>query len=336
MGLGRAVALALAAMLLGAPAPGHAQDVDRLLFSAEGMGHVPAPLTADGRATLGQTHPWLHEVALAYGVGIGQLGSDVLLRVGYRFGHADLLTPTHDPGGTAAGLGDSIDLTACPISLGWRLTLLPYPVRPLLGLDVGGALSSLQVSRPGQTPTPADWRWGWGVRGIAGVHWDLAAHVGLRGFVEARWAQAVLSQGTADVAMSGFGAGLAILVSMDRVGSAAWAAPGPSAPPLLKDYGTADTRLERAFVPIRAADEARNRGDFVAAERFYAEGIGLLPQDAETRRNVEIPVRLDWARTLVQVGRRYDALAVVDAALAIDPRNHAAVSLRQKLTGKRR
>jgi hypothetical protein len=331
--------LLLFALLFAAPRPAGAQDIDRIVGVLELTAHPPYGLDAIGPATedlrLSTLRPVLHEVSLLYGAGISELHSEILMRLGYRFAAGDF--PAASVFGSARATHYDVD--AVPVMLGWRMTFLPFRVRPLLGVDVGGSITRVSYDRLQATTLTSGWVWSWEGRLFAGAHADVWQFVGARLFVEARAARNVFVAQGVPLRTTGIGIGLAITAALDRPEVEALSQPPPSIDDAedddLRQYGTLDAnRMDRAFDIIRQADDAKKARDFIEAEGLYRRGVHLLPRDTETRRNVEVAVRVDWAECLTEIGRKDEAAAVLDEALAIDPTHARAQSLRATLPAR--
>jgi len=162
----------------------------------------------------------------------------------------------------------------------------------------------------------------------------------VRIFAEAGYSQAleVLHAPTVDPTFFGFGFAVAARFNRPEPGALTQEpvldGDAGDEEPLLADHGPAgDSRLARASALIRQADEKMRRRDFIEAERLYREGVGRLPHDPLTRQNLEVPVRIDWAKVLVEVGRRDDARMVLQEALRIAPTDEVAKALLDELGG---
>jgi tetratricopeptide (TPR) repeat protein len=254
------------------------------------------------------------------------------MRAGYRFAAGQF------PDGSGFGSHDvsGYSLASVPLTIGWRMTFLPYRVRPVLGVDGGGAFTRLRYDLVDENPVESDWLWTWELRGVVGVHVDVWEWLVARLIVEGRYAGGVFMPQGPEYSATGVGIGLAVAASFDRHEASSFAAAEP------RDQGGGDgalrqyqrlgePRLDRAFELVRQGDDAVARRNYVDAERFYRRAIGIMPRDPETRRNVEAPVRVDWARTLIETGRFAQAREVLDAALAIDPENRRARELGSEL-----
>jgi tetratricopeptide (TPR) repeat protein len=324
--------LQAAGVALVAAALAGAGEVDRLVVALETAGHLPGALEATTESTesipLGATAPAVHEITAAYGIAVRELASELLLRVGY--GWADGALAAGSVIGNAPG--ERYAVRAVPLSVGWRATFLPYRVRPLVGVDAGGRFLDVEYRRTGAAPVASGWSFVLGLRGLVGLHADVTKMLAARLFFEARWSRDAQVDGAPDLDLSGFGAGLAVVATFDRP---ELAPPGPVSDdeaPALRDYGDAGpSRLSQASEVIRQADDAARARRFIEAEALYRKGVSLLPRDPETRRNLEAPVLVDWARTLVEIGRSEEAKRVVEQALEIDPRLESAQKLLDRI-----
>jgi tetratricopeptide (TPR) repeat protein len=136
-----------------------------------------------------------------------------------------------------------------------------------------------------------------------------------------------------DVEPTGIGFGLALVATVTPAALSSLAsADGEVEDGRLRDYGPAPSDgLEVAFALIRDGDEAAKKRDFIKAEDCYRRGLGRLPQDGETQRNVAAPVHVDWARALVEIGRTAEARRALDRALEIVPEFEAARLMLERL-----
>ncbi len=324
MPLSMALRTALGVLLVAVPARAALDPIDRLVLEAEFDGHIPAKLPAidDGTRTLQAESLGipLAAVRLSYGIGVTPLASEIVLRTGYRFARGDL------PEGSVI---DSLPATsyafaAVPVSAAWQATLLPYRFRILVGTEVGGQMARLSYG--GAEDLRSGWTWRFEMSGRLGVHTEILPWLGVRLFAQARWAQPVAVAHAPSLDLTGIGFGLSVAASLGRPKPGALSAPKVEADEeLLRDYDTlGPSRLDEAFALIRDGDQARGRRDFVAAEELYRRAVKLLPRDDETRRNVEVPVRVDWAACLGEIGRAREAKTVLEEALKIDPKNAGA------------
>jgi hypothetical protein len=254
------------------------------------------------------------------------------MRAGYRFADGSFA----DGSSIGSHQVSGYRLASVPLTIGWRLTFLPYAIRPLIGVDGGGAFTRLRYDLVDESPIESDWLWTWEVRGVAGVHVDVWEWLVARLVIEGRYASGVFMSQGPEYSATGLGIGLAIAASFDRPSASSLAA----APPADRDEEDGELRrydrpgkspLDRAFELVRQGDRALARHDFIAAERHYRRAVRMMPRDQETRRNVEVPVRVDWARALIETGRSAEARETLDTALGIDPENTKALELRQQL-----
>lgn len=329
------VSLAIALALVVTPASAPARQIDRLFLSVETIGHIPKTLDRltdnTERLSLSALKPILHETGIIYGVGVTELSSQIVMRIAYRFASGNF-----PPDSFIGNAGVSrYALSGVPLSVGWRMTFLPYRVRALLGVDAGGAFTHMRYERIDAGPVDSGWAWAWEIRGIGGVHVDIWQWLSARVFVEGRYGRAVVVTQGPEYSPSGLGIGIAIAATFDRPKAKALAAKpidtGDDDDSLREYSSLGASRIDHAFEVIRQADEAVKRRDFIDAEALYRRGVHLLPRDEETRRNVEVPVRVDWARCLIDVGRTDEAIRALDEALSIDPNHPAARRLRSSL-----
>lgn len=323
------IALAALATLLPQTARAGATP-DELAFVLDLRGHAPAttPRLGDDVTHLASSElgGWVDELGLAYGIGTSGLASDLVLRVGLRRARATL------PSGSLVGENeiDEARHDAYPVGLVWTTSFLPTRIRPLVGLAAGGSMARASVAGP-SGGISSGWGWRWAASLLIGAEADLTRNWGLRVFAEARAEQRVeLPDGAPAIGGSRVGAGLAFFARFGRPAKEELARGKleDDRDALLANYDDGSrSRMDTAFAEIRAGDAAARTGDWVGSETHYARGVRLLPKDAATRRNVELPVRVDWARALVQLGQRKAAREVLVEALAIDPDHVAAREL---------
>ena len=255
-----------------------AKEIDRLVFSIEAIGHSPAGVpkldSSVERIALGQAQPFLHEIALVYGVGMTHLHTDIILHIGYRFASGNLPegSVVHNEPASTYGL------SAVPMSVGLRLTPFSFRVRPMLGLDLGGAVANVTYVRPDNAPQESGWSLIGEIRGRAGVHVDVWQWLSAQAFVEGRWTQDLVVEHGPNFDTSGIGFGLSIVGHTGGPEAESLFTPAARASArdeseskdgLLREYDpdiAKDSRLERAFELIRKADDLVKRKDYLGAE----------------------------------------------------------------------
>jgi hypothetical protein len=312
-----------------------------MVLGLELNGHVPGGVGTVDRDTqslaLSDLGPFVHETAISAGVGFPELDLELALRLGWGFAFGSL------PKGSVVGGADTVgySLSAVPIAMGGRMLLgpAPWPFRFLLGGELGGQVVRMKY-----------WSWRFGGRLYGGVHADVWQNLGVRLYAEGRFSQKLGMSVGPDVRLGLFGFGLAVVMALEPKPSRAQpeptvageaargqtdGAPAPATNATDAPDAAASVSIELASATIRQADKAKARRDYVAAERLYREGVRQLPQDPETRRNLEVPVRVDWAKTLIEVGRSDDAMDVLREALQINPEDPAARALIGELGDRR-
>lgn len=253
----------------------------------------------------GELAPPIDEVALTLGSRVDALRSELALRVAYGFarGNADAGTGTVE-----------YAVRRVPLTLAWRAILFDGRVRPLLGVDAGVIWTGARYR--GAFAGEAGLDLGLTLRALAGIDLAVGDASHFRLFLQYRRDPGRTVVGGPDLRGDHLAMGLGYAITFDR--------PEPPATPTtgapFRSAGTG-SGLDEAFAWIRRGDERARRGDAIGAERAYSRGVELLPRDADTRENVELPVRLDWASQLVAVGRREDAIEVLEAAREIQPGN---------------
>ncbi|MBI5511137.1 MAG: hypothetical protein HY903_20440 [Deltaproteobacteria bacterium] len=309
-------------MILTLGAPAGAADFDRLFFELDTSAHWPqalaAPTPTTSTISFSAVRPVLHEVGVLYGVGSRSLAGDVVMRSGYRFAQGSL--PPASKIGNADG--DRYALNAVPILFGWHMTFLQARVRPLLALEAGGLVSKLEYGRVGDAPLSSGWAWCFSARGGVGAEVAVWEYLTARVVLQGEWTEAAAAAHGPGLSMSHLGVGVGLVARPPLLGRGDASAVADDDTGL-RDYegGGAVGRAADAAALIRAGDAAVKKRDFIAAEDRYRRGVAALARDPETRRNVELPVRLDWARVLVEVGRGADAAVVLTEGLEIDPAN---------------
>ncbi len=316
-----------------------AQRADRASIGIEVNGHVrgsAARIDGDTQSVaLSNMGPMAHETALSFGIGIPDVAGELVLRIGYGFASGSL------PAGSIIGGAETTgySLSAVPVTMGWRTITAPWLVRFLVGVDLGGQVARMSFDSPDRAQLGGGRSWCFGGRAVAGVHVDVWEFIGVRLYAEGRLSQELAVKEGPDVGLNLFGFGLAVVAAPEQLARASLGAPVDTSAaadrdgePMLDD---ADSALSRAAAIIREADEAKARRDFIAAEELYRRGVPLLPRDPDTRRNLEVPVRVDWAKVLVEVGRSRDAREVLREAQKIKPDDRDVRALLEELGGSR-
>jgi hypothetical protein len=309
------------------PCGSRAAQFDNLFFAVDTSAHWPSSLAPEDASSenlsLSQLRPVVHEAAFLYGVGTKALRGDVVMRLGYRFA-----TGAFPPGsriGNSAATGYSLE--AVPIAVGWQMTLLDTPVRPVLDVEGGGSVGRVGFDRATEARVSSGWKWCWGLRAGIGAHVDVWQWIGVRLLLSGEWSQELWMDRGPALSMSHVGLTLAVVARPPLEPAAG--TPAPADKELIREYTPAEGagRMSDAFTVIREGDQAARRRDFIAAEASYRKGVDLLPRDHETRVNVEVPVRADWARALIEIGRATEAVLVITEALRIDPASPRAQAI---------
>ncbi|MFT3921263.1 MAG: hypothetical protein QM778_01885 [Myxococcales bacterium] len=152
----------------------HAERVEKLLLGPE----------LRLRPSRGLFEAPREELALPHGVSTAH--SDLVARVGVV-------------------LAERSSELAFPISLGMRYLPFDSPVRPLLGVDLGGYFS--QTRGPRAQGAPSGLAWTWSARGLLGAELRATPWLALRVYADAMWAQTPASFAMRDQVFSGLGAG---------------------------------------------------------------------------------------------------------------------------------
>ncbi|MCK5688128.1 tetratricopeptide repeat protein [Myxococcota bacterium] len=316
-----------------------AAEIDAMVFEASLFGHFPSSLSTVNRNTdkisLGELSPFLHELQLGYGTSLPNLKSELLFVSGYRYAGADLPS-----GSILSNKGaETYKLTGIPVLLTLRGGFIPIPILNTLNISFGGTAQKIDYTLVDGESLGGEWGWSWGLRAGVGASMDVGDDLKARLFFQGR----LESKLNVDHAPSFSGTGVEVGLSIS------WRLPretieqinfrkeqAKSSDSNLKSFTTDETqsksRLDRAFEIIREADNAKDIGDYIAAAQLYRRGIGLLPRDPETRKNVEAPVRIDWAWCLYETEQRDKAREVLIEALELDPELKNADELRQRLT----
>jgi len=329
-------ALAIAAVIGLLPAAGRAQHPDRAFVALELNGHVGATTKGINRNTdsiaLSELEPFAHETALSFGIGMSDISSELALRVGYGFASGSLPQGSVIRGAETRGYS----LAAVPLAMGWRLLTGGGSLSFFAGVDLGGQMTRMRYESPDRAMLGGDWSWSFGGRAVAGLHVDAWEFVGIRLYAEGRLAQDLTIEEAPDVGLTLVGVGLAVVAApeqLTRVSLGAWVDSEPNVEASAPEQEPAEearddalpfmeegiSSMERASQLIRDADAARAQRDFINAERLYREAIRLLPRDPETRRNLEVPVRIDWAKVLIEVALFADAREVLGETAKIAP-----------------
>jgi len=322
-------------ILLAVAAPslagaGAAPEHQRLVFGAELFMHPPAatPVLNDDTPTLSRRNlrPLVDEAALSFGASYPALALDVVLRGGYTwFGD-------HLPKGSHLGNVSTPRYTgeSVPLTVGMRLRPFPWVVAPTFGAGAGVRIARAQLERVLSPTFDSGWSFLPMLRGSFGLEAALTDSVTLGLAADAQWSRTLSIPVAPDIDFSGFAFGLAVVL---RIEPAALVRRDKSTGDTdLRDYGPAlSLRLGKAGELIRAADEAKRSRSFIDADRLYRQGVGKLPRDPETRRNLEVPVRVEWAEVLVEIGQLGEARTVLREALEIDPAYPPAQALYQRI-----
>lgn len=293
------------AVLAPASAAAVGDETDGISLSLELGGHFGAGPDEIDRTdasldfhTLG---PPIDEIAVAFGATVEELASELALRIGYGFASGDT--------------GDvSYSVTRIPLTLSWRAALFGGKLRPLLGVDVGAMWTGVRYE--GAFASDAGLGLSFTLRGLVGGDFAVGERSSLRAFLQYRLDPSRTVVGGPNLDADGVAFGLGYVIRLGRPERS-----DERRDRALRSEGTT-SGLDEAFEWIRRGDEAARRGDAVGAERAYAQGIELLPRDQETRENVEAPVRVDWAKQLLEVGRRDEAIEVLLVAkeISLEPK----------------
>ena len=313
------------------PRPALATQFDRLFFSVDTFAHIPKTLAADATASgaleLAELRPVAQDVSLVYGVGTEALHGDVVMRLGYRFARGDF--PTGSIVGNATVTRYA--LNGVPIFAGFQATILDTRVRPFFDVEAGGTYAEVTYDRDQIASLASGWSWCWGLKAGIGAHVDIWEWVAVRLSVGGEWSQELWLEHGPSMSMTTLGINLAVVARPPLRPTVASDAIDEKEP--IRQYTplTDGGRMADAFVAIRAGDDAMRRRDFIAAEASYRKGVQLIPHDTESRRNIEAPVRADWARALIEVGRAQEAVDVITEALRIDPQSSHAQAIVEEL-----
>ncbi len=319
MRLSLAFICALLSSLWARPARAMGEETQGLVFGVELGGHFGAGPGALSRTapevSFAELGPPVDEVALTFGSRVDALRSELALRVAYGFASGSA-----DAGGTDV----DYSVRRIPITFAWRAAFLDGPVHPLLGVDAGLLWTSARYR--GAFEGEAGFDLGFTLRALGGVDFDVGESSHLRAFLQYRLDPGRTVVGGPDLGGEHLAFGLGYLVSFDR--------PEPRVrPPAtgpLRSAGTG-SGLEDAFEWIRRGDALAREGDAAAAVRAYQRGVELLPRDPQTRKNVEVPVRVDWAEQLARAGRREEAIEVLQSARRITPADASVLDALRRL-----
>jgi len=296
-----------------------AEEIEKLTFGLEVSGHLPgdAPLLVEGDKRIDATDlsPPVHTFALTYGVVLPTISSELLLRTGYRFASGSFPEGSIIRSQTITGYS----LSAVPVGIGWRMVIAPSWIRFFAGAGIGLTFANFTYEGSGLAN---GWHTQVYLRGLIGIHLGFGDSWGIRLFGEGLLQSDLDMAPAPTVSFDGLGAGATLVIEVDRPEPGSMATPEESGEPMLRDFGhNAAGGMEAASALIREADDAARIRDFIRAEELYREGVHKLPRDPRTRRNLEVPVRIDWAKALIEIGRSTDAREVLLEAQRIEPGN---------------
>ena len=316
-----AFSVVLAAVTLGPSISFGSNKMETLIFGVEVLGQPPSGsayrLQKNTPIPFNQTSIPFSDLALFYGVSNPELNMEFTFRLGYRRAYGELST-----GSTVNSLPVSgFQYQAVPLGVGTHLYFSNHWVRPYTSIEFGGAPQTLSYLRTDEPQIDSEWNLGFELRGAIGVQLHPAPWIGIRFFVVSTFGSSLLPEdlqpGLNPTRLQG---GISIVAK--RPGAADQSAIDSSdSEPLLKDYNALSNSNNAGFEWIRRADLARKEGRLIEAEKLYRQGVRLLPKRRDIRKNLEVPVRIDWAQVLREIGRSDEAVKVLKEALAIDPKN---------------
>ncbi|MEL6543376.1 MAG: hypothetical protein AAFQ82_02050 [Myxococcota bacterium] len=305
---------------------GLGDETDGIAVGLELGGHFgigPSELERTGEAvSFGTLGPPVDELALSLGSTVDILRSELAIRAGLGFAAGNATS-------TSASSNEvSYRALRIPLGLAWRAALLDGKTHPLLGLDLGVMWTSLRYEGAFEADTGLSL--GFFARALAGVDVETGDGGRLRAFLQYRLDPSLAVVGGPDLDGGHLGFGFAYVFS--------WSRPAAVEPPGLDRFTTEGpersvepTGLDVAFDWIRQADALARAGNALEAESAYARGVAALPTDPTTRANVELPVRRDWAKQLVRIGRKDDAVEVLREGLRIAPRDRKTLRALERL-----
>ncbi len=267
--------------------------------------------------------PPIHDISFAWGALSPEERHALFMRIGYRFAQGNF------PDGSVVGSNtvEQYQVRGFPWLVGLQSTFFDTPVKPVANLEAGFVIGQATYQRQDGVNVRSGYQWCRSARVGGGVHLDVSDWLGLRLLLGVEWTQALHPERGPSLAMTNVGLTLAAVGKLNSTRSRADDGTG------LRDYGSGDSQSRNGdgYAEIRAGDEAKRRRDLPAAEAHYRKGVRMLPRDQETRLSVEVPVRIDWADLLVEIGRAQEAVEVLREAQRIAPQDRRVAVLLEEL-----
>jgi len=323
--------LVLIAGVLTASTAFATSEPDRIILGIEGIVHLAGqdPLVEPSTKALKLTDvsPPFGEASVFYGIRNSPLGLDINFKTGWRVSSVSL-----QPKSTVHNLSTrTITYTGIPITVGAQLQFFSYRIKPFLSLDAGGSLGKVEYQFTDSTTAESEWGFTWEAQLSGGVQAQALEWLDIRVFARGIASEQLQPSFPPALDSSGLYFGTTLVFSLPMPTRS----PRPSSSaetdengePLLKDYSAISNAANSAYEWIRKGDQARRERRYIESESHYRKAIALMPRRLDVQVNLEVPVRVDWARVLREIGRSAEAIAVIKRALDIDPYNIPAKEL---------
>ena len=323
--------LLLASLILDGNVAFAASDPDRIILGIEGIGHLAGqtPLVEPSTKTLKLpdiSSPF-GEMTLFYGIRNSPLGLDISFKTGWRISTVSLQAASVVHNQSTR----TIAYTGIPIAVGTQLQFFSYWIKPFLSLDAGGCLGKLEYQFTDNTAVESEWGFTWEAQLSGGVQAQAFQWLDIRLFARGLASEGLQPDFPPALDSSGLYFGTTLVFSFPIPNRS----PKPptsletdeKGEPLLKDYSAISNATNSTYEWIRKGDLARRERRYIESESCYRKAIALMPHRLDVQVNLEVPVRVDWARVLREIGRSAEAIAVIKRALDIDPYNILAREL---------
>lgn len=315
----------LTPLFLSVPPSARAQNLDEAI---DGMTFwAGATLTPPGEATLsadqsmvsGSAGPWPSGFQLAYGAYIPSRRATILVHSGYERWQFDF-APNQRVGSDAPLVRATA--SAIPIGIGGDIAFGPKAYGGFVQGSVGLLVASGEYpNTDGQAPASADGK-KFFAQASAGGFFNLSDGLSVRAFVQGRMAQDLKFSYSPDIPLGRLALGLSLCYHTHQ---SAWPEPkdgGPLSGDQGPRRGEAPGEVSKTTTQaIQKADALKAKNQCVEAAELYAQAVRSLPRNKRMRKNLEVPLRIDWADCLNRIGRIDDAARVLQEAYRIDPEN---------------
>lgn len=257
--------------------------------------------------------------------------------------------------GSVNGVGtlESYSAFFVPVRFYVRFTNFKWKVRPYAGLFAGVNVGSVSfVDSHSETKEPIV-QFDAGAR--AGLDFDIVRGFGFGLYFEGELSTKQQISGSAPLSMTGMRAGLSLFYHFRRHPTDIQREEA-SSDDITQSYKNMqeaeerqreeerlaaekakeaeETRMKQAFDEIRKGDDAKFDRRCDLAIGFYKRGISYLPKNRDAGKNIEVPVRLDWANCLIELDKIKDALKVLQEANRIDPGNMQVIDAIEAIGGE--